>query len=317
MSDSEKHITHLRIKSADDSIPIELKLFAVFCLDDEEVLINDKLLVSNSNTESPNGEIRFVKSGPYEEEFLISLDDFSDEVHQIVVLVDGVNELKSDLIFETYEDDNDYKKTQTISRNSADYSEKLIISRYYLEKHDYTHSYSFESVSESYYKWLLGSWANDEYEICSSILSRQYEVLEYKTDNLNEDLDYLVRISDEVAEIKKKLERIAWDRVPEEKKTEIRNEISKHITSINAEFDNELNDVKKECDSLCDEYEHHIFTILSFKNKYKRFEKEYKELATKRLMEYRDFTIYIKEKCGFERTQEQKLRRTEKLKQFE
>lgn len=128
-----------------------------------------------------------------------------------------------------------------------------------------------------------------------------------------EDLDAAIEFSGEIEESRKKLEHVNWAKVSKEK----RNEVIKTTNETVERQKAKIAALNKEFHALCDRMEEVIFTLYSYKKQNRFFEKEVKNLATEKLLEYRDFSQSVKEKCGFERTQEQKERRTRLLKQWE
>lgn len=155
-------------------------------------------------------------------------------------------------------------------------------------------------------------------------MKRSYEITCKKIDNLWDDiiddiedyekeLDEAIEFSGEIEVIRRKLENVNWSKVSKEKQ----NEVMKATNDAVERQEIRINTLKKEYHTLCDRMEEVIFTLYSYKKQNIYFEKEVKEFATGKFLQYRDFSENIKEKCGFERTQEQKERRTKLLKQWE
>ena len=60
-----------------------------------------------------------------------------------------------------------------------------------------------------------------------------------------------------------------------------------------------------------------IFSLSSYKKQNRYCEERVKSLVAEKFYGYRDFAVTVKERFGFERSAEQKARRTERLKQWE
>ena len=69
--------------------------------------------------------------------------------------------------------------------------------------------------------------------------------------------------------------------------------------------------------SLCDAMEEVIFNLSSYKKQNKYCEKRVQDLVADKFYGYKSFAETVKERFGFERSEEQKARRTERLKQWE
>lgn len=155
-------------------------------------------------------------------------------------------------------------------------------------------------------------------------MKKSYEITCKKIDNLWDDiiddiedyekaLDEAIEFSGEIEASRRKLENVNWSKLSKEK----HNEVMKATNDAVERQEIRINTLKKEYHTLCDRMEEVIFTLYSYKKQNIYFEKEVKEFTTEKFLQYRDFSQNIKEKCGFERTQEQKERRTKLLKQWE
>lgn len=132
-------------------------------------------------------------------------------------------------------------------------------------------------------------------------------------EDFEENLDATIEFSGEIEESKKKLENVNWDKVSKEKRDEV-------IKTTNETIERQktrIQSLSKEFDSLCNRMEEVIFSLYSYKKQNRYFENEIKKFVTEKFIQYRDFSKSIKEKCGFERSQEQRDRRTRLLKQWE
>lgn len=147
---------------------------------------------------------------------------------------------------------------------------------------------------------------------CRKIDDQWDEILD-DVEVFEDNLDAVIKFSSEIEESKKKLENINWSKVSKEKHDEVMK-----TTNETVERQKErINALRRKYDSLCDRMEEVVFMLYSYKKQNRHFEKEVKDFTTEKFLQYRDFSQNIKAKCGFERTQEQKDRRTKLLKQWE
>ena len=68
---------------------------------------------------------------------------------------------------------------------------------------------------------------------------------------------------------------------------------------------------------LCDSMEEVIFSLSSYKKQNKYCEERVRELVAEKFYDYKSFAETVKERFGFERSDEQKASRTERLKQWD
>ena len=59
-----------------------------------------------------------------------------------------------------------------------------------------------------------------------------------------------------------------------------------------------------------------IFSLSSYKKQNRYFEDRINDLSCKLMLEYKDFSVEVKEMCGFERSEEQRQRRSDILAQW-
>ena len=137
------------------------------------------------------------------------------------------------------------------------------------------------------------------------------EVLE-KKEVLLDRVEFLSDVSGEIEESKARLEKVNWSKVSKEKENEVLEKVQDWIKKQEVEIAN----AKREFNNICDGMEEIIFSLASYKKQNKYFADRVNELSCKFMMEYRDFSIEIKEMCGFERTDEQRQRRNDILAQW-
>lgn len=126
-------------------------------------------------------------------------------------------------------------------------------------------------------------------------------------------LDALIEFCGSVEESRAKLEKVNWDKVSKEKREEVLEEIQNGLDQSS----HDIAAAEVRFNSICDSIEEVIFGLASYKKQNRYFEGDIKHQVVDKMMQYRDFAQRVKEKCGFERSEEQKRRRTERLKQWE
>lgn len=126
-------------------------------------------------------------------------------------------------------------------------------------------------------------------------------------------LDALAEYCGTVEESRAQLDKVDWSKVSKEKQAEVFEEIQKGLDTAN----NDIKAAERYFNKICDDMEEVIFSLSSYKKQNRYFEEKIKELTTDKLFEYKDFAETVKERFHFERSEEQKQRRTERLKQWE
>ncbi|WP_026657806.1 ATP-binding protein [Butyrivibrio sp. AC2005] len=144
------------------------------------------------------------------------------------------------------------------------------------------------------------------------------DVAEFENDlndriSFSEDLGRRIRSCEEKIAI---LEPAGWPKVSEEGKAKLLQSRLDYYESLD---DNEagIEMLKDKFNEICDQMEEIIFSLSSYKKQNRLFEEEIKSFVTEKLLVYRQFALRTKDICGFERSQEQKDRRTSLLKQWE
>ena len=132
-------------------------------------------------------------------------------------------------------------------------------------------------------------------------------------ESFEENLDEAIEFSGDIEQSKKKLEITDWSQVPKD----VREEVFRTVNESVEKQKLRISMLNKEFHSLCDRMEEVIFTLYAYKKQNRYFENDVKGFTTEKFLQYRDFCQDIKSKCEFERTQEQKERRTKLLKQWE
>ena len=124
-------------------------------------------------------------------------------------------------------------------------------------------------------------------------------------EDFQEECERIITMESDIEASRQKLEHTVWDKVPREKKAEIEK------TFKNREEDLEImkEDAERHFHMLCDSIEEIIFAISFYKKQNRFYEKAVGDVFIEKFKQYRDVSIFIKEKYGYERSQEQKERR--------
>lgn len=128
-----------------------------------------------------------------------------------------------------------------------------------------------------------------------------------------ENLDALSEFCGTVEESRAQLDKVNWNKVGQEKYEQVMEEIEHGLERA----ERDIQSAKHRFNQLCDDMEEVIFNLSSYKKQNKYFEEKVKQIAAEKLLNYKNFAETVKRKFGFERTEEQKVRRTERLKQWE
>ena len=134
-----------------------------------------------------------------------------------------------------------------------------------------------------------------------------------KADELNDEIDDLIEASNTIKEGREQLDQVRWDKISKERRDEVMKETNAYIESV----EEGITEAKAKYEEICDGMEEIIFALSAYKKQNKLFSNEIKEKTEEKLLEYREFSLDIREKFGFERTEEQRNRRTTLLKQWE
>lgn len=134
-----------------------------------------------------------------------------------------------------------------------------------------------------------------------------------RVESYYDHLDSLAEYCGTVQESRERLEKVDWSKVSREKQAEVFDEIQKGLDTA----DRDIKAAERTFNSICDDMEEVIFSLSSYKKQNKYFEEEVRDLVTEKLLEYRSFAETVKERFGFERSEEQRKRRTARLRQWD
>ena len=151
------------------------------------------------------------------------------------------------------------------------------------------------------------------FKITSDKYNKQWDDIMEDVDEYYEQLDALADFCGDVEEGRQTLDRVDWSKVDPEKREEVFAQVQKSIDTA----ESRKAALEAQFHRLCDAMEEVIFSLSSYKKQNKYCEERVRDLVTEKLYGYKSFAETVKERFGFERSDEQKASRTEKLKQWE
>ena len=127
-----------------------------------------------------------------------------------------------------------------------------------------------------------------------------------------DELDDLSNMCADLEEARQALDRVDWSRVSSEKHDEVLLEMKEHVDYVA----DQIKEMEAQFHLLCDFMEEALFSfILSSKQANQYDNEECQRVMREELNEYKSFVLTIQERFGFERTDEQKAKRTKRLKE--
>lgn len=151
------------------------------------------------------------------------------------------------------------------------------------------------------------------FKITAGKYNKQWDDIMEDVDEYYDQLDVLADFCGDVEESRQTLERVDWSKVAPEKREEVFAQVQKSIDTA----ESRKAALEAQFHRLCDAMEEVIFSLSSYKKQNKYCEERVRDLVTEKLYGYKSFAETVKERFGFERSDEQKASRTEKLKQWE
>lgn len=151
------------------------------------------------------------------------------------------------------------------------------------------------------------------FKITAGKYNKQWDDIMENVDEYYDQLDVLADFCGDVEESRQTLERVDWSKVDPEKREEVFAQVQKSIDTA----ESRKAALEAQFHRLCDAMEEVIFSLSSYKKQNKYCEERVRDLVTEKLYGYKSFAETVKERFGFERSDEQKASRTEKLKQWE
>lgn len=151
------------------------------------------------------------------------------------------------------------------------------------------------------------------FKITADKYNNQWDDIMEDVDDYFDELDALAEACGDIEETREFLEKYDWSKISAEK----REEVLTQAQSAAIETEAKKEALEAQFHRLCDAMEEVIFSLSSYKKQNKYCEERVRNLVTEKLYGYKSFAETVKERFGFERSAEQKISRTEKLKQWE
>jgi len=151
------------------------------------------------------------------------------------------------------------------------------------------------------------------FKITSDKYNKQWDDIMEDVDEYYEQLDALADFCGDVEESRQTLDRVDWSRVDPDKREEVLAQVQESIDTAKAK----QAALEAQFHRLCDAMEEVIFSLSSYKKQNKYCEERVRELVAEKFYDYKSFAETVKERFGFERSDEQKASRTERLKQWD
>lgn len=151
------------------------------------------------------------------------------------------------------------------------------------------------------------------FKITSDKYNKQWDDIMEDVDEYYEQLDALADFCGDVEESRQTLDRVDWSKVDPDKREEVLAQVQESIDTAKAK----QAALEAQFHRLCDAMEEVIFSLSSYKKQNKYCEERIRELVAEKFYDYKSFAETVKERFGFERSDEQKASRTERLKQWD
>ena len=151
------------------------------------------------------------------------------------------------------------------------------------------------------------------FKITADKYNKQWDDIMEDVDEYYEQLDALADFCGDVEESRQTLDRVDWSKVDPDKREEVLAQVQESIDTAKAK----QAALEAQFHRLCDAMEEVIFSLSSYKKQNKYCEERVRELVAEKFYDYKSFAETVKERFGFERSDEQKASRTERLKQWD
>lgn len=151
------------------------------------------------------------------------------------------------------------------------------------------------------------------FKITADKYNKQWDDIMEDVDEYYEQLDALADFCGDVEESRKTLDRVDWSKVDPDKREEVLAQVQESIDTAEAK----QAALEAQFHRLCDAMEEVIFSLSSYKKQNKYCEERVRELVAEKFYDYKSFAETVKERFGFERSDEQKASRIERLKQWD
>ena len=150
------------------------------------------------------------------------------------------------------------------------------------------------------------------YIITTKKMSDKWEEVKNRSKDYIDDLYTIIELSGEIEDSKQRLEKYNWAKVSPEKRKEVFDRAEEEARKQR----DRIETAKRAFNNICDQMEEVIFSLASYKKQNRYFADKVNAFSYNLMLEYRAFSIEVKEMCGFERTEEQRQRRIDILAQW-
>lgn len=151
------------------------------------------------------------------------------------------------------------------------------------------------------------------FKITTNKYNKQWDDILKEVDDYYDQLDALADFCGEIEESRQKLDHVDWSKVDPQKREEILSQIQDSLETA----ETRKMTLEAQFHRICDAMEEIIFSLSSYKKQNKYCEERVRNLVAEKFYGYKDFAETVKERFGFERSDEQKARRTERLRQWD
>lgn len=150
----------------------------------------------------------------------------------------------------------------------------------------------------------------------NTIFEKQFQrwaEIMHRVGDYYDQLDDISALCGELEEVRQHLKRVDWSKVSSEKREEILLDIKEHTDFVKEQ----TKEMEAQFHLLCDFMEEALFSFISSSKQANQFDnEECQQVVRDELIEYRIFALTVKDRFGFERTGEQKAKRTQRLKEL-
>ena len=151
------------------------------------------------------------------------------------------------------------------------------------------------------------------FKITADKYNKQWDDIMEDVNEYFDELDNLAEACGDIENTREFLDQYDWSKISAEKREEVLTQAQNAAIETEAKKDA----LEAQFHRLSDAMEEVIFSLSSYKKQNKYCEERVRDLVTEKLYGYKSFAETVKERFGFERSDEQKASRTEKLKQWE
>lgn len=151
------------------------------------------------------------------------------------------------------------------------------------------------------------------FKITADKYNKQWDDIMEDVNEYFDELDNLAEVCGDIENTREFLDQYDWSKISAEKREEVLTQAQNAAIETEAKKDA----LEAQFHRLSDAMEEVIFSLSSYKKQNKYCEERVRDLVTEKLYGYKSFAETVKERFGFERSDEQKASRTEKLKQWE